>query len=80
MESIASKPVKCSECFVWWRGMEHRCSKVAPRKPNFKNDDNWKTPTYSPEINNKIIEKIGVINDQKKHYTNSTEFIRNSIV
>lgn len=18
-------PVKCSECGVWWRGMEHRC-------------------------------------------------------
>lgn len=27
-----NEPVKCPDCSVWWRGLEHKCKKV--EKPN----------------------------------------------
>ena len=66
MESIASSPVKCSECSVWWRGMEHRCL----------TSDSSTLANYI----RKTAEKNGVnYRDEKERYTNSLKFKRDGV-
>ena len=60
MDSIASKPVKCPDCAVWWRGMEHKCVSVTPDyKPKQDKPENWKkeirrVPEENPHITPKV--------------------------
>ena len=70
MENIASKPVKCPDCALWWRGMEHRCgTRLKDWYPYM--------PDHDDIINRK---KYGVNhNDKKIRYTTSAEFKRDGI-
>jgi len=42
-----NKPVKCSECNVWWRGLEHMCKKT-PTKTEYNPYETTVKKYYRP--------------------------------
>lgn len=34
-----NEPVKCPDCSVWWRGLEHKCKVIKADKPIYSKSD-----------------------------------------